>query len=277
MLTIGDLILYKPKPLHMCVCTSIDLQNGIFTACIISDSHGSFLQNQQNGMSIQLNEIGASLEIVSWTGKQYIDVLNVNNSQIPGWIQQSFPNSTIVNKSFSTPPSAPTVYPIGAMFLGSGANGNVYIINRDKSRDVSMLWKGRSKRWCHNATEFTDNIKAANTPKFLNFVEVEDFIRKHHGVEVRGTWPQWVKVLWGTALPSGPRSGHLPVSGPVINPAVVPGLVKAGVLKQCVPEKKVDSVRETCNHQFIQYFGFREVYEFCVHCDKKRPIGKDFT
>jgi hypothetical protein len=197
---------------------------------------------------------------------------------------RAFPLWTLVHVSTKTAPQpqqatpAPTPsspgYPIGSMILGTGKANNVWIVNKDNSRDISLLWDGKQAKFCSNELERTDML-VASSHTVVTLSEVFTFIQSQIGNNKLPALPEWVKKLILSRLQLSKQTllggvyGHT-----IISPAAVQSMVKAGIADPSLlfkdqVKKQVDTVAKTCDHSFKSYIGFREVYQYCIKCDFK--------
>lgn len=83
--------------------------------------------------------------------------------------------------------------------------------------------------------------------------------------------PQWVKDIqnegMGIPCPSGPT-----VSQPGLDHVAAAMNIKPHQepVIEFKPLAALETFREQCNHKWQTYTGFTKVFDFCVHCDKRK-------
>jgi len=161
-------------------------------------------------------------------------------------------------------------YPIGSLILGTGKVGNVWIVNKDNNKDISLLWDGKSNHFCPSELTVTDRI--AHNPPVVSINKALDAIndklpptRQVHFHDI----PQWAKNLMIAPhkTPTPPSNKPVPHLPNVV--ASYTGMVPK---VNTSSENKIASIQDTCDHVFKTYVGMRESFEYCTHCDLKRGI-----
>lgn len=270
----GDLIIeIKINYLYM----AIDYKN----ACIIADALGTFANKtaqqdiSQRFTDFILNptpqEIDAILKgspLPFWCTK-LANQSSTNTAGLPP-IPQPAPTS---GHGFIPFPKTNPVYHIGTIFTNLKSN-NLWIINKDQTREISLLWDGRTKTWAGSELFRQDNIKIGSTG--LNQV-TSKYVHTLTGV-LPAAYPQWAKnMILGPTMQTLPKSGSTPQSS--VKPASMASLqrLQDALLRDSKITKAfpgVDKRVSTCNHSFKEYTGFREVYSYCIYCDEKQDKPK---
>ena len=202
-----------------------------------------------------------------------MDILSMMGfNPYPQWVQD-------IRNSVQTPTNPATAsaigstgFPIGSLILGTGKANNVWIINKDNSRDVSLLWDGKGARFCGSELERQDNLLPGHRQNVSINIAI-DTINNKLPVPAQITYanvPQWAKNLLLTH--------HVPVPTfkappPSIPQGVAVAMKSLGLQQKEEKEQKTFATfQDTCQHDFREYVGIREIYEYCVHCDIKRAI-----
>lgn len=262
----GDLLYYSYKNGHsLWLCKSMDHQNGRISIACVTDSQGNIIDPEQNPVDIPTNDPSFSyLKQISWTGPEVSKIMA--GRTFPNWalvaasntIQQAHTNAKTHSVGTTSNGAG---FSLGTMFFGTSKAQNIYIIVQDNSHKAAQLWNGNHKTWCQTLTP------ASIAPGRQRTVLSEKDVLRHVSQYLsQPSLPQWVILI----LKGHP--GFMPVA-----PQAIPALQKSNVLKKPEPPKKIekraiDSFRESCKHRFLLYQGYTESYEYCEHCDIKRPV-----
>ncbi len=261
-MNVGDILLHTKIMNLLCVCTFVDRQNGTYHVRQITDAQGTIFDEKTN-VGWEAPFSSKNLSICSSADFQHI----IKGRPLPHWVH-------LITATINTPGVAPlpamqTGYPIGSLIIGSGKAGNVWIVNKQNSRDISLLWDGKNKRWCGSELERPDNL----LPKPHHVSARAEVIVHVHQNKPLGfgavIFPAWADKLILTTAQAPLVKPPVPQG---MSPAVVGALTKANILaplSEGLTKKKVDSIRDTCDHEFKSYIGIREVYDYCTKCDFK--------
>lgn len=263
---VGDLFITNSNSLYICV--TVDLQNGTGFVSKIVDDKGQLIDPERNGQQVKFGD--QRLSTVTYGSKEVTNIMQLRT--FPVWALQVVTNASRLSAmaSQAAQGAAQTLtkgYAIGTLILGSGKAGNVWIVNKDNTRDISMLWNGPQARWCGSELEFQDKI--VKTRILATILEVIDFINKQLPPTQQLThtnFPAWAwTMMFTTHQPLLPKQA--PPTG--MSPGVKKALDAMGVTAPIQQKKSVDSAQNKCEHVFKSYVGFREVYDFCTKCDVK--------
>ncbi len=158
------------------------------------------------------------------------------------------------------------MYDIGTILHGKNTRiGNLWIITQDKSFIASLLYDGNAQVIAPDATYKTDLM----SPGMM--------IASDHDIAASlGGWdkmPQWASafVRQRILVPGlAPISTTIPASAlAAIYKAIGPiATNREHLLDKGLIKSKID----ICDHEYKPYFGFTDVYEYCVHCDHKKGM-----
>lgn len=161
------------------------------------------------------------------------------------------------------------------MFL-NGTNktvGNIWIVTETTSLylpKIALVWDGRNKLFCNNfATTKQEYIKAGSILDEATLAYVENTT----GLTL-SQFPQWVQDL-RKQLGVVQTAVSLPIG-------VLKKLNDALGIPDEDTEKTVKVKYSGCkkssngDHSYKLYQGFTEFYEYCEHCDEKRPLADDY-
>lgn len=162
-------------------------------------------------------------------------------------------------------------YEIGQLLWGAAKSvGNVWIVTDGPSRSIALLFDGKNKRFCpdKNLTKH-DTIKPTS---FLYEVTSTEFMV----ILGLSPLPQWAADLF---LQRPIKTSVTNMHGlKPLPPAVVQKVQKLlGVNLTEGPEPVILRKDETkCpvsggEHYYVPYTGLIQSFEFCTHCDRKRP------
>lgn len=178
------------------------------------------------------------------------------------------------------PAMLPPGYSIGTVLHGNNPKiGNLWIITVDQSFQASLLFEGKTKTVCVDSLYKRDNM----SPNMR-------IASPHDITSSIGSWanlPKWVQSLMLTPISTKPvlpkPSTTLPPSavaavhaalGTTTSGSQMKPLFDAGLLKS---KESDDGTRlcparkgGCCNYQ--DYYGFTDVYKYCVHCDHKKGM-----
>ncbi len=168
-------------------------------------------------------------------------------------------------------------YKIGTILHGNNTRiGNLWIITKDDSYEGSMLWDGGL-----SLVAPTDLYKRETMSNGMLVADAFDVAR------IMGSWanlPVWANNLISTK-DSQLVSGKANVQ--IVNPAVIKSIESAlgqsittrqkmidnGLIKMhSKDESGVCPARKDGGHFFASYHGFTDTFDFCIHCDYKRPL-----
>lgn len=254
----GDFIVFKGGHGDLYICSNVDLQNGLIYLNQVVNMNNDLIDPEQKPWPVNINHKGMFIPT-----QTDIDAI-MNGRAFPQWVKSI---SSIVNSQFISPSLNTNVsYKIGSMLLGTGKSGNIWIVNKDNSNDISLLFNGRARKWCQSSMDKNDKANPVRRLQIVDEAEVYDFINKHHGM--RGfSLPQWALNLrsWGGVASS------IAQTSTSVKPEALKSIQGTLNLKPKEPMKiKVENFRDKCNHEFNTYMGFTDIYDYCIKCDVKR-------
>ncbi len=155
-------------------------------------------------------------------------------------------------------------YRIGTLLHGNNTKiGNIWIVDVDNSFRASLLWDGKLKLYIQ------DHMIGKQDTMSLGMIRATyvDILNAY------GPLPNWAISLFLLAGSSSTTAMSTPP--PNINNAALHSIINSLGLE----EKKVDTGRESdsmwsvskdaCRHEYKDYFGFTENYQYCMKCDHK--------
>jgi hypothetical protein len=258
----GELLFDNHSNQILCVCMASNAQNGDCFIRKLTDDTGAILSDSIN-VSWHDSIHNPRFGIISWTGNIANKLLN--GLVLPNWVL----NMRAPNSGGVPPIAQAPSYAIGTLFLGTGKAGNVWIVNKDNTRDISMLWNGKQGRWCTNELEYKDHL-TAGPHKPVTLGEVLTFINNTPRPNAPPALPAWAQVMILTPhKPIGPSSK----AAASMNASVAATFVKTGLMTPRMGfTKTLDTNRESCDHQYVFAKGFNRDYEFCAKCNIKRDL-----
>lgn len=180
------------------------------------------------------------------------------------------------------PAIVPPGYSIGTVLHGNNPKiGNLWIITVDQSFQASLLFEGKTKTVCADSLYKRDNMspgmRIATNPE-ISYCLGYNYI-----------YPKWVQSLMltpvytksilpklSTALPPSAVAAVYAALGTTTSGSQMKPLFNAGLLKS---KEAIDGTRScparkdgSCNYQ--DYYGFTDVYKYCVYCDHKKGMPK---
>jgi hypothetical protein len=174
----------------------------------------------------------------------------------------------------------PTGYPLGSLIFGNTKANDVWIITKDGSREVSLLWDGKASRWTGSKSEHRNqiisNLPARSLSETCRQINNNLTQAMHVGPN---DLPSWAMAMILSTGPMPQTIAQYKSSQQIVKPDAAEAIAAMGVISQKKviqpPVKRsIDTFRGTCHHRFLAYIGFREVYEYCAECDFTRPVKK---
>lgn len=188
--------------------------------------------------------IAGTIKLPQWAVKI------MNTSQTP--ITSNIPAT-------STPP--PTGYPIGTVLHGTNARiGNLWIITLDNSYQASLLYDGRRGLVAPDESYKKDTMRPG-----MNIATAGDIILK-----LGTNLPPWARNYYYSTPP--PVYPPLPIAPP--RAGVITQVNKDLGLSNGVKLIPKEQTKESCQHEYKQYYGLTECYDYCIKCDRKRSMLK---
>lgn len=163
-------------------------------------------------------------------------------------------------------------YKLGMFLNGTNkAIGNIWIVTEVTALflpKIALVWDGYNKLFCNDfKTSKHEYIKAGSvldeatlayvenvtSTTFTHFPQWVQDVRKQHGM-----------VASAVTLPIGVLKS--------VNEAL--GITDDDLKDDKTVRIKYSGCRKSSNgdHNYKTYHGFTEFYEFCEHCDEKRPL-----
>lgn len=178
------------------------------------------------------------------------------------------------------------IYKIGMLFYGSAKSvGNVWIVTDDgqsvtfgyggQMPSIALLFDGRQKLFCNDyKTTKHDYIRAGT---LLREADPKD-VAFNGGIQL-SNFPNWAQTYINQytyyPLVNGlkPNSVQLPIGTLKKVYKYLGGNDEKDLTGNNLPVKvEIESCAKSSNgeHDFVNYTGFVESYDYCLHCDVKR-------
>lgn len=166
-------------------------------------------------------------------------------------------------------------YKLGTMFHGTNKYvGNIWIVYQDNSNDVALLLDGRLKLYCQDlATTKKDKLSPMSLAVEVTPTEL------HSIAFVHGPLPQWAQDLCNGR--ANTMFNALPIPTVTLSPGVIQKIQKSLDIDLTKDSEKVilrkdeDHCPSGSWHQYVNYTGLNQSFQYCTWCDAKRAMPKD--
>lgn len=271
-MNVGDLLFDTLGTQILWVIMSIDYHTGKFQARQLTDDTGALFYDNINVPPIWTTSDMSDVRFfrLRWSDVTVVKILAQRS--LPGWVSNINTAASHIHNGQGPVPTLKQHNPIGSMFIGSGRTMNVWIVNKQNSDEISLLWDGKNGRWCGSELERPDRISPQSTISTSTPSEVISFINKNFAKTfAMNSFPPWAMKLFWTAANPAPQAKP---QAQGMSPAVTSAMIKANIISPPKEEmqKRVVTAQELCKHEYRQYVGFSHIYEYCIICDAKRSI-----